>query len=77
MRKCCPSGHGCNAPGHDEACALDVLRAAPDECDEAALALARWQTFRRTRNHAERRYHRRGYERARDRALLALALVPH
>src|SRR5437763_5790315 len=78
MRWCCPRGHGCNAPGTEEPCALDVCRAADPELREAALALERWAALERAcehrRNERELRFRRRAYERARDHALVAVAL---
>ena len=43
---------------------------------DAALALARWEELQRIAadKHAQRRFRRRAYERARDSALQALAL---
>jgi hypothetical protein len=76
---CCPPGHGCNAPGGGEPCALALCRAAaPDEGD-AALALDRWGALEEAAegrcSDGERRFRRRAFERARDRALIALAMT--
>ena len=52
--------------------------AAAASVPEAQLALERWDTFQRVARSglgkAERRFRRRAYERARDRALSALAI---
>ncbi len=78
MRPCCPPGHGCNADGGNETCALELCRAAADEQKDAALALRRWSSMvaarERGRGEREFRFRRRAFERARDRALIALAL---
>jgi hypothetical protein len=78
MRWCCPRGHGCNAPGGSEPCALDVCRAVTDEVSDAGQALERWNALQRAcayrRTDSERRFRRRAYERSRDRALMALAM---
>jgi hypothetical protein len=77
MRCCCPAGHGCNAPGGGEPCALDLCRAAAGRERDAAVALERWSIFQRTceqqRGESEQRARRRAFERARDQALIALA----
>jgi hypothetical protein len=73
MALCCPPGHGCNAPGGKEPCALVLCRAAADE-DDAALALDRWGAFENCGD-GERRFRRRAFERARDRALITLAMT--
>jgi hypothetical protein len=77
--QCCPPHHGCNAPGHGEACALELCRRAADHLEEAALALARWQEWRQARDsHAHRhelRFRRRAYDRARDSAITAMLLA--
>jgi hypothetical protein len=77
MASCCPPGRGCNAPGRNEACALTLCRAVADEEADAALALSRWDELQRgaeQQPRAERRFRRRAFERARDRALRALAM---
>jgi hypothetical protein len=78
MRWCCPAGHGCNGQGDDEPCALDVCRANADELPDAALAVKRWEEFdrawQRRPSDREPRFRRRAYERARDRALIVIAL---
>lgn len=73
MRWCCPPNHGCNAPGQSETCAVDLCRAAASGHPEAALALDRWSIARDAQG-GERRFRRRAYQRARDRALIALAM---
>jgi hypothetical protein len=78
MRWCCPGGHGCNGQGDDEPCALDVCRAYENQIPEAVLAVRRWEELERACEHRrsdrERRFRRRAYERARDRALIGLAM---
>lgn len=78
MRWCCPQGHGCNAQGEDEPCALDVCRAFQDQIPDAVLAVRRWDELERACEHRrsdrERRFRRRAYERVRDRALISLAM---
>jgi hypothetical protein len=79
VRPCCPPGHGCNAEGDAEACALELCRAAAAEQKDAALALKRWSSLvaareRGGRGEREFRFRRRAFERARDRALIGLAL---
>ena len=78
MKSCCPEGHGCNAPGGAEPCALERLREAAAEDQEAAVALRRWEALQRAcerrRGRNERRFRERAFARARDRALIALAL---
>jgi hypothetical protein len=80
MASCCPQGHGCNAPDGAEPCALDLFSAAAADSTEATLALKRWAALQRAcanrRTEGERRFRRRAYERARDRALVTLALHP-
>jgi hypothetical protein len=80
MRACCPPGHGCNAEGDTESCALELCRSAAGVQKDAALALKRWgsleQALERGRGERECRFRRRAFERARDRALIALALTP-
>ena len=80
IRFCCPAGHGCNAPDGDEPCALDLCRAAAGREHDAAIALERWSIFQRAceqrRGESEQRFRRRAFERARDQALIALALRP-
>ena len=76
---CCPPGHGCNADGDSEPCALNVCRDAAPGHDDAAEAVVRWGVLQAACEHRcsnrERRFRRRAFERARDRALLALALA--
>jgi hypothetical protein len=74
MALCCPPGHGCNAPGGDEPCALTLCRAAARSEDDAAVALDRWGALEGA-GQRERRVRRRAFERARDRALIALAMA--
>src|ERR1700733_2122705 len=77
MADCCPPGHGCNAPGGAEPCALTLCRAAADEDGDAALALDRWQSLEASsEGDGQRRFRRRAFERARDQALIALAMKP-
>jgi hypothetical protein len=75
---CCPASRGCNAVGTGQACALELCTATAAELREAAEAVSRWRIFRKAcehrRNENERRFRRRAYERARDEALIALAL---
>jgi hypothetical protein len=79
MALCCPPGHGCNAPGGNEPCALALCQAAAQEEEDAALALSRWGAFEsaseRDCGDGERRFRRRAFERARDKALIALAMT--
>jgi hypothetical protein len=74
MALCCPPGHGCNAPSGDEPCALSLCRAAGPEESDAAVALDRWGAFENAGTR-ERRFRRRAFERARDRALITLAMA--
>jgi hypothetical protein len=78
MRWCCPPRHGCNRQGEEEPCALELCRVSQDDLPEAELAVLRWDELQRAcehrRNDRERRFRRRAYERARDRALIALAM---
>jgi hypothetical protein len=74
MALCCPPGHGCNAPGGEEPCALALCEAAARDEDDAALALDRWGALESAGNR-ERRFRRRAFERARDRALITLAMA--
>jgi hypothetical protein len=75
MAECCPPGRGCNSPNGDEVCALTLCGVDKHEPD-AALALARWEELQHTaaQERRERRFRRRAFERARDRALQALAM---
>jgi hypothetical protein len=84
MALCCPPGHGCNAPVGGEPCALALCRAAARNEEDAAVALERWTALEAATAHesgdGERRFRRRAFERARDRALIALAMTtgrPH
>ena len=78
MKWCCPRGYGCNAPNGDEPCALEVCRLITNWQSDASLALARWQEFEcaceRGCSESERRFRRRAFQRARDRALIAQAM---
>jgi hypothetical protein len=57
---------------------LTIFRAAGTTNDEAALALDRWKALELTEQEGagagERRFRRRAYERARDRALTVAAM---
>jgi hypothetical protein len=75
MALCCPPGHGCNAPGGNEPCALVLCRAAAQDEEDAALALSRWGALEAASEQGERRFRRRAFERARDRALIGLAMT--
>jgi hypothetical protein len=75
MAQCCPPGHGCNAPGGGEPCALALCRAAAEDEKDAAIALSRWGAFEAASEQNERRFRRRAFERARDRALIGLAMA--
>src|SRR5579884_497426 len=79
MALCCPPGHGCNAPGGGEPCALALCRAAAKEEEDAAVALARWDALEAVAEgdsgDGKRRFRRRAFERARDKALIALAMT--
>ena len=78
MTVCCPPSRGCNAGGADQACALELCTTIAAELGEAAEAVSRWQIFLEACEHGpnenERRFRRRAYQRARDEALIALAL---
>jgi DNA-binding FadR family transcriptional regulator len=78
MRECCPPGRGCNASGGGEPCALELFRAAAEREPQAAHALARWRELQQasdpSHTRADRRFHRRVYERARETALVALLM---
>ncbi len=77
MADCCPPGHGCNAPGGGEPCALALCRVAAEQERDAALALDRWESLEASaEGDGERRFRRRAFERARDQALIALAMKP-
>jgi hypothetical protein len=79
MALCCPPGHGCNASGGGEPCALALCREAAQEEADAALALARWDAFEAVADQdsgdGRRRFRRRAFERARDKALIGLAMT--
>jgi hypothetical protein len=79
MALCCPPDHGCNAPGGDEPCAVTLCRVAAGDEDDAALAVSRWGDLEAAAEQncgdGERRFRRRAFERARDRALIALAMT--
>jgi hypothetical protein len=59
---------------------LALCRAASQTDEDAALALARWSALQDASEHdareGERRFRRRAYERARDKALITLAMAP-
>jgi hypothetical protein len=78
MRYCCPPGHGCNAPDGDEPCALSLCGRAAAEDGAAATAVERWQEWQEacqpSHSDDERRFRRRAFQRARDQALISLAL---
>jgi hypothetical protein len=75
MAECCPPGRGCNAPDGGEPCALTLCHVAADEEGDAALALDRWQALEEaSEGDGERRFRRRAFQRARDQALIALAM---
>jgi len=76
MRSCCPPGRGCNSHEAGQTCALELLTHAAEDSEEARLALERWAALQSCRGAGagERRFRQRGYERARDRALIGLAL---
>jgi hypothetical protein len=77
VRACCPGSCGCNDPDGGGLCALEILRATEDE-PEVDLALERWKAFESAlQKHcrpSELRFRRRAYLRARDRALIVLAM---
>jgi hypothetical protein len=79
MALCCPPGHGCNAPGGGERCALSLIRDAAQDEGDAALAVERWGALEAASGEncgdGERRFRRRAFERARDRALITLAMT--
>jgi hypothetical protein len=78
MKYCCPPGQGCNDPDGTGRCALTLCRAAADDSDDAALALERWRAWQLScserQSRGEQRFRRRAFQRARDRALLRLAM---
>jgi hypothetical protein len=72
MNACCPPGQGCNAPaGREEPCFLQQCRRA--DSPQADRALELWDSFIRAReehwSRRQRRFLRRAYARARDRAV--------
>jgi len=75
MAACCPPGLGCNRSDPSGACALELCRAWASSLKAAAVACARWDALQAA-GERERRFRRRAYERARDRALVAIALAP-
>ncbi|HLY47656.1 MAG TPA: hypothetical protein VKR21_00535 [Solirubrobacteraceae bacterium] len=77
MASCCPPGRGCNAPQGGEPCVLTLCQIVAEEENDAALALSRWEELQRAdegETGGRRRFRRRAFERARDRALQALAM---
>jgi hypothetical protein len=78
MAPCCPPGRGCNAPDGGEPCALALFSDVAGDRPEAAQALARWRLLVSASDggcgERERRFRRRSFERARDKALIALAM---
>lgn len=70
MRACCPPGEGCNSRDGMEPCVLTELRR--DHRPEAERALGLWERYVRaakSSSRRDRRFLRRAYARARDRAL--------
>ena len=72
MKACCPPGQGCNAPpGREERCFLRECRRS--DSPQADRAVDLWHSFvearREHRSRRERRFLRRAYARARDRAV--------
>ena len=72
MKPCCPPGQGCNAPpGREEPCFL--LKCETAHTPQADQAVELWRSFTSARRHhrpgRERRFLRRAYARARDRAV--------
>ena len=54
---------------------MTLCRAAAPEEDDAAVAVERWQALEASaEGDGERRFRRRAFERARDRALIGLAM---
>jgi hypothetical protein len=78
MSLCCPPRLGCNAPGHDEPCVLDLCRAISRREPAAATMLDRWQTWQDAiasdSPRSEQRFLRRAYERAREAAMGVLVM---
>lgn len=78
MQACCPPGHGCNSNG-SEPCVLALCREMAGVEPQAALALGRWEEWRRVceqrgAGRREKRFRRRAYERSRDAALVAVLM---
>ena len=72
MKACCPPGQGCNAPaGSEEPCFLVKCRRS--ESPQASRAVELWDSFTKARlerlSLGQRRFLRRAYARARDRAV--------
>jgi hypothetical protein len=72
MKACCPPGQGCNAPaGREEPCFLQKCRRS--DSPQADRAAALWDSFIEARlehrSAEQRRFLRRAYARARDRAV--------
>jgi len=78
VHTCCPAGLGCNGPDPEAGCALELMTDVAEDLEQAARALARWELFVRVSERpprdGERRFRRRAYARARDAALIAIAL---
>jgi hypothetical protein len=78
MAPCCPPGRGCNAPDGGEPCALTLFSDLAGDRPEAAQALTRWRSLVSASDSGcgerEKRFRRRAFERARDKALIALAM---
>lgn len=56
---------------------MALCRVAAEEEGDAALALDRWEALEASsEGDGERRFRRRAFERARDQALIALAMKP-
>src|SRR5256885_11079477 len=76
MAWCCAAARGCSSAEHEEPCSVVLLRAVAGQEPKAQLALQRWAELERVRDErkATRRFRRRAYARARERALVALAM---
>jgi hypothetical protein len=78
MKYCCPPGEGCNDPSGTGRCALSLCRAVARADEDAARALERWGALQMAahqhQGRRELRFRRRAFQRARDRALLRLAM---
>src|SRR5438309_9553964 len=78
VHACCPDGLGCNSSDPESGCALELIAEVAANLEQAARALSRWDVLLRLSdqppNDGERRFRRRAYARARDAALIAIAL---